>query len=256
MATVAAVMDRGSWGANTDNIVIANRRSKTLIWVPRDLWCESLGRKINRAFAYGGPAGLLAALAEHGIEASEVLCLRREAVETALASVSVTVTVAREMAFWYPLAPELRLQDGRKLVTFRPPAETLRGERIHQWLGARSVAQTPDPGARRAGPLASLRRMAIRRRPRLPDLDRIERQKIFVRELLRTGFDFSAALANSEWVACTSEAALEELHSVDAEWDLRTLGGLEPCAAYGQQFLVRIEPSRLRRFAARVLARR
>ena len=43
--------------------------------MPRDLWCEDLGDRINRAYELGGHAGLKAALAEHGIDAEHGLVL-------------------------------------------------------------------------------------------------------------------------------------------------------------------------------------
>lgn len=246
MATIVAVMDRGSWDANTDCIVLVDPAGETLLWIPRDLWCDHLGRRINGAFASGGASGLLAAMARHGWRATDVICLRREATEAALRDAAVTVPVARELAFWYPLSPVAPIEDGRRLVTFRPPSETLRGERIHQWLGARYAADPPGPPQAR-GPMARLARAARRRRPRLPDLERIERQQIFVRALLLGGFDFSRVLATPEWVSCTGPGALDDLRRVHAGWRFRTLPGLEPRTIDGVQALVRTPPSAARR---------
>ena len=240
MPTVVAVMDRGSWESNTDNIVRVDSANKTLLWIPRDLWSDRIRHRVGRAFALGGPSLLIEVLADHGIGADHVLCLRREATEAALADATVVVPVRRRLDFWYPLGPTLRLQDGRKPISFRPPSETLNGERIHQWLGARTVAE-PAPGtcARMSRVLARTRRILFRQGPRLPDLARIERQKIFVRELLRAGFDFGRALANPEWVVCTHPAALEDLRAVRADWTFRTLDDVQPRTIDGMQVLVR-----------------
>jgi glycosyltransferase involved in cell wall biosynthesis len=35
--------------------------------IPRDLWCETLGNRVNSAYRLGGPDRLLAALREHGL---------------------------------------------------------------------------------------------------------------------------------------------------------------------------------------------
>ena len=104
---------------------------------------------------------LRAALAELGQPVDHTVCLRRAAVETALADVEVTVPVRRRLELFYPLHPTAAIEDGAKRITFEPPAETLRGERIHQWLGA-----------------------AWGTRGRDWDLFRIARQQILVRRLL------------------------------------------------------------------------
>jgi hypothetical protein len=204
VATVVAVMDRDSWDANTDNIVVVDPRFRRLLWVPRDLWCERLGQRINRAFALGGHAGLLAALRDHRISAQHGICFRRQAVERALEGVSVTVPVEEEMHFWYPLEPLARIQEGRKQVSFSPPAAELSGERLHQWVGARQ-------GVDRA----------------VTDLDRIRRQQVFVGALLRDGFDFGAVLRLApERVWSSGRAALDEVAKVDGSWSFETVSNV------------------------------
>ena len=70
-ATAAAsiavgVLDSDDWAANTDNLAVVEPARRRLTWVPRDLWCESVGDRVNRAFATGGHGLLVEALAEHG----------------------------------------------------------------------------------------------------------------------------------------------------------------------------------------------
>ena len=60
-------MDRSGWPANTDNIVVVDPAEQRFLWVPRDLWCEGVGDRINAAFGRGGHRGLVEALAEHDI---------------------------------------------------------------------------------------------------------------------------------------------------------------------------------------------
>lgn len=259
MSTVVTIMDRESWQANTDNIVVVDPLHEMLLWVPRDLWCECLGDRINRAFAVGGHELLRAALAEHRVEAAEGLCLRREATEQALRDVTVTVPIKNRLAFWYPLEPQRPLEEGRKLVVFEPPEERLQGERIHQWIGARypvmnESAEDEDlgflavKGIRRvvAALSSALRFAGSRRAPRgaLPDLDRMERQKILLRCLLREDFRFATALENPEWVWRSSERALEELRNVRTSWSFRTLDDVEPRMINGMQVLVNRRPRR------------
>jgi hypothetical protein len=170
-ATVVAILDRDEWSANTDIIVVADDHRRRLTWVPRDLWSNRLHGRINRAVSRGGCTELICALAEFGFVCDAGLVLRRSATEAALASVTVTVTVSRRLDFWYPLAPTLALEDGRKQISFSPPAELLSGERIHQWIGARKLVDG-----------------------RGSDLSRLRRQHVFLRALLRQGFDFRSAI--------------------------------------------------------------
>jgi hypothetical protein len=221
MATVVSVMDRDGWDARTDNIVVADPERRLLLWVPRDLWCESLRNRINTAFARGGHDGLLSGLEDLGLDARHSLCVRREAIELALADVAVTVPVMEAVDFWYPLSPTEPIEEGRKLVRFDPPAETLSGERIHQWLGARL---RPDRAS--------------------SDLERIERQQVFVRTLLDDGFDFGRVLARSQLVSASSEAAVQELEQVTSEWSFETLGPVAPETIDGMMVLV-LRKSRL-----------
>jgi anionic cell wall polymer biosynthesis LytR-Cps2A-Psr (LCP) family protein len=211
MSTIVGVTDRAGFEANTDNLVLAEPRARRLLWIPRDLWCPKLGDRINVAYRAAGHEGLRAALAEHGLEAEHSLVVTREATEAALADVSVTVPVPARMTFEYPLSPTARIEDGRKTITFEPPAERLSGERIHQWLGARAGS----------------------------DLHRITRQQFFLRRLLETGFSFDRLLAYPERVRCSDPLALEDLAEVDGGWALETLDGLEPTERASRMVLVR-----------------
>jgi hypothetical protein len=236
MATVVTITDRPSWDANTDNIIVVDSAQHTLLWIPRDVWCPRLGDRINRAYAIGGAEALTSALSEHGITAEHGLCLRRDAVEAALECVAITVPVARHMAIWYPLDPLARIEDGRRLVTFVPPSESLTGERIHQWLGARSRA--PFPGLRGALERAGRRLRLGRRDPSFPDLDRIERHKILLRALLANDFDFTRALEDPARYRVTGEAVWAELRRVRADWTFATMQGIEPRTIEGKAVLV------------------
>jgi peptidoglycan/xylan/chitin deacetylase (PgdA/CDA1 family) len=220
VATVIAITDRGEWGSNTDNIVVADAAKRQLTWVPRDLWCDPIGNRINRAFALGGHQCLLRMLGEQGLDVRHSVCLRREAVEGVLSGARVTVPVEEPMDFWYPVEPHGRIEDERKRVSFRPPAESLSGERIHQWLGARRRvdADPDDPPS---------------------DLERIARQQSFVSCLLSDGFDFSAAIADRGLVSVSGPAALGELARVHSGWRLETLDDVVSVMAFGKSVLVR-----------------
>ena len=194
-------MDRDGADANTDVIVLVEPARRRLLWVPRDVWCPRLGDRVNAAFKRGGHEALLAALAELGLQADHSVCLARSTTTAALRDASVRVPVRRPLALRYPLAPEEPIEDGEKIVRFEPPAETLSGERIHQWIGARFEVDRASS-----------------------DLNRIARQQVFVRALLEQGFDLSAAP--------------EELRSVRADWEFATLPRLRPKTIDGRSVLV------------------
>ena len=216
MATVVCILDRDDWQANTDNIVVADPACRILTWVPRDLWCPALNDRVNTAFAHGGHETLLAALAELGLRVSHSLCLRRRAAEKALAGLCVTVPVPAPLDMLYPLAPRTRIQEGHKIVSFRPPEERLEGERVHQWIGGRRVLRGPSG-----------------------DMARIGRQQVFVRRLLEEGFDFAAALAAADDLRLSSPEALAELGAVRAGWRFAALDAVRPALIAGKEVLLR-----------------
>jgi len=217
-ATVVGVMDLDSWTARTDNIVVVDTKRRRLVWVPRDLWSDVVGDRINEAFASGGHERLQAAVRAHGLRAESSVVLLRSGVERALDGLRVTVPVDRSRRYWYPLAPTLRIQDGRKLVAFEPPRETLSGERIHQWVGARQSADFPAPT--------------------LPDVDRIERQQVLVRTLLEDGFPFAKALEDPALASIAGSRALDVLGAVRATWDFETFRRFQPVTIEGKMVLL------------------
>lgn len=223
VATVIAVMDRRGWSARTDNIVVVQPLRRRLLWVPRDLWCATIGNRVNTAFARGGHEGLLAALAEHRIVAGDTICVQREATERVLAGAVVTVPVLRRLTFSYPLSPQSAIEDGSKLVVFDPPSEALSGERIHQWVGART-----EPGPEGGS-----------------DLHRIARQQVFLRCLLRQGFDFGTLLEDPKLIRVSSSGAISDLRRVQPTWRFVTLGRLVNARLDGKAVLVRRRRSRV-----------
>lgn len=220
MATVVSIMDRSEWTARTDNIVVVDAQQQSLTWIPRDLWSPTLHNRINVAFQRGGHSMLCAALVEQGVAATESLCLLRDAVTEALRETSLLVPVEEHLRFWYPMAPDLEIEDGRKLVEFSPPAEVLSGERIHQWLGARYAVKGPSS-----------------------DLFRITRQQVLVRRLLEDGFDFTPALADPQSVSSTGAAALDELRAVRGDWRYEVMDDVAPEKIDGMTVLVRLPRS-------------
>ncbi len=217
MATVISVMDRDAWDARTDIIVVVDPRKWRLVWIPRDVWCEKLGDRINRAFSIGGHQALIDGLAQLGFRVDHSLCLRRQATERALADVTVSVRVKKPQQFWYPLSPTEAIEDGRKPVDFVPPFEALSGERLHQWIGARYRRDASDS----------------------TDFERIRRQQILLRALLKIGFAFDLVLKDPSLVAMSSERALADLRRVRRWWRFGRLRRLSDREIDGMQVLVR-----------------
>ncbi len=210
MTTVVGITDRAGWRARTDVLVLVDPAQERLLWLPRDLWCARNRTRINSAYATGGHRQLVAAIADLGLTADHTVVVERSASEAALADVAVVVPVPQRMVFRYPHTPTAPIEDGWKLVTFDPPAEMLRGERIHQWIGARTGG----------------------------DLERIERQKVFVRRLLDQRFDFARVLANPDLVRVSAPAATDELRRVTSAWQFETLGPLTPSSIDGMSVLL------------------
>jgi hypothetical protein len=233
VGTVVSIMDRPGWEANTDVIVVAFPRLRTLVWVPRDVLSVRHGTRINAVFADHGHAGLVRAVRDLGLFARHSVCLQRGLTEQLLEEVSVEVPVPRPLEYWYPLEPQARIEDGRRLVRFDPPSERLDGVRIHEWLGARLGVD------RYAG-----------------DDERIRRQQVFVRELLRTGFDPAVAARRDLWDA-TGPRAVADLRAVNAGWRMGALAQGVPVTHNGQMVSIRSRvPGSPGRWLARRVARR
>jgi hypothetical protein len=221
VSTVVAVMDQPGPDANTDVIVVAHPGRRELLWVPRDLWSERYGCRVNGVFALRGGSALLRALGDLGIRARDWVCVPRDVSEAALAKVNVTVPVARPLRYWYPVDRERPIEKGRRVVAFDPPHERLVGPRVHEWLGARYGV------GRYAG-----------------DIERIGRQQVFLRELLRgnpsPGDAFGPHRAK---LSISSARALDELRLVDPGWRMTTVDDWAPETIEGQDVLVARPPT-------------
>jgi hypothetical protein len=218
-SVVVAILDRDDWAERTDVIVVADSSRQRLTWVPRDLWSPRLNNRVNTAFSAGGGGLLLAALAELGFPAQSVLCLRRAATEAALEGLTITVPVTKPLDFWYPLHPARPIEEGRKAISFRPPEERLTGERLHQWIGARTEIE-------RSG----------------SDLRRLRRQQVLLRAMLAGGFDFRRALANPALVRATGPDPMTVLSMIRADWKMVVFDAVQNATIDGKAVLVPRKP--------------
>ncbi|OGE25068.1 MAG: hypothetical protein A3J42_02755 [Candidatus Dadabacteria bacterium RIFCSPHIGHO2_12_FULL_53_21] len=214
MSTVVSILDRDNRDDRTDNIGIVEPLKRRVLWIPRDLWCNTIKNRINRAFGRGGHKLLLSCLEEHKIKAESSICFRRSATIHCFRDLQVFVPIDEVMRFWYPLHPTKPIEEGRKPIVFSPPGELLSGERIHQWIGARISF---DKGG--------------------SDLNRIERQKTLLRCLLEQNFDFKKLIVDQEYFSIYGSNVFEDLKQVGPDWKFETLGPLKH-AKIGQMLVV------------------
>ena len=162
---VVCIMDRNRWNDNTDIIVIVHMTKKILEWIPRDLYSKSIKNRINAAYAQGGEKLLLKCLQEFNINASACVCVLPDGVNDNFNHMGeITVPVLENMTFKYPLHRHQPIENGSRLVKFHKPTELLRGDRFHEWIGAR------------------YRVPAIINK--YPDFHRIKRQQILLKQFL------------------------------------------------------------------------
>ncbi len=200
MSTVISIMDRGHWQRCTDNIVVADSNKRKLIWVPRDLWSDLIGDRVNEAFKRGGHLLLMNVLGSLGLQVQHSICALPEAVCRCIGNFCVEVPVVERMEFYWPLVMGTDFQQGKKAIVFSPPSEILSGERIHQWIGSRKRVD--------GAPCS--------------DLNRIERQQTLIKILLENNFDFSGFLG--EGVSFSEGFAPDALEAIDRTWTFELFG--------------------------------
>lgn len=211
-------MDRSCWSTgDTDNIVVVDPVKRKLTWIPRDLWCASLGGRVNTAFRAAGWEGFREALRQLGFEAEHGLVLLRSVTEEFLATCSVWVPVHERIVLRYPTGrPPCDIEDGSREVRFDPPTVLLKGPRVHEWLGAR-YGENPKHAT---------------------DRFRMERQALFVRELMRQGADF-ASFVQSDDVFVSDGKALEEVSQARPNWEFSVYWDVVDRVIDGKMVLVK-----------------
>jgi len=192
---IIAVMDRNNWKARTDIIVFINPIKKLLKWIPRDLYSETIKNRINLAYAFGGQELLLKCLNELKIHAKYCICVLPECFEENIKHINtIRIPVSKPMSFYYPLHRHKEIEKGKRIINFNPPSEILSGDRFHEWIGARYQVKTDIA---------------------YPDFDRIKRQQLLLKELLKMKNSFVYSEKNTRGI---NKEVLELLKRIDSTW--------------------------------------
>jgi anionic cell wall polymer biosynthesis LytR-Cps2A-Psr (LCP) family protein len=197
MKIVIGILDQAK---NTDNIVLIDILEKTFTWIPRDLFSTYLHDRINIAFAKGGHSLFLQALQKLGFHADYSIIVWNEATRAIFNNYKITVPVERVVDYYYPIKALEPIENGKKIISFRPPFETLTGERIHQFLGARYRVNKADYID-------------------LPDFERIARQMVFIKQMLIEKFDFSVFLDKK--ISISDQKAINFLTEVNSNYNFK-----------------------------------
>ena len=106
---------------------------------------------------------------------TDCICIPIVTCREVLSTIKVYVPIQDYAEYYYPAILGQALETAKKTISFTPPGELLQGERIHQFIGARTRTNSADY-------------------KNLPDLERIARQQIFMQALVKDKFDFSIFL--------------------------------------------------------------
>jgi anionic cell wall polymer biosynthesis LytR-Cps2A-Psr (LCP) family protein len=200
-------MDRNTWTANTDIIIFVEPSKKTLTWIPRDVYIKDMDNRINAAYRLGRDELLFKSLKSINYDVSYNLCIQPDAIEDIFNQIeTVTVPVEYDRKFKYPLHRHQPIEKGHKIVEFNSPFEDLSGDRIHEWIGARYAVDKKSSYS--------------------SDLDRILRQQILVRVILKSKKENikSFKIANMRGL---NDEILEVLKTIDTTWKLTRIRNLE-----------------------------
>lgn len=205
---IIAVMDRNSWKARTDIIILVILQKKKLLWIPRDLYIDDLKNRINTAYSKGGKNLLIKCLQKKlNIIIKNCICVLPKAIEEIFSKIgSIIVPVNFDRSFYYPLHRHEDIENGRKIISFYMPSEKLEGERFHEWIGAR-YALNP------VGPFGS-------------DLDRIYRQQILVKECIKNKINRMDFNITKNYIKDLDENIINFIKIIDESWKISCLNNI------------------------------
>lgn len=200
---IVAVMDRNGWNERTDIIIYINTEQKMLQWIPRDLYSNLINNRINAAYRKGGANLLLDCLKEFNIYAEHCVCVLPLCFDENIKKINtIKVPVDKIMIFRYPLHRHIDIEKGSRIINFLPPYEILQENRFHEWIGARNY----------------LNQKSVK--VIYPDIDRIKRQQILLKELLKINYSF---VYSNEHVQGMNENVLEILKTIDLSWTIQNI---------------------------------
>lgn len=200
---VLVIMDRNNWNGRTDNIIIISKKNKKIKWIPRDLYSKSIKNRINTAYSFGGPDLLIRCLKEINIIVDNCICILPYLIDENIDNlVSITVPVSYNMKFYYPIYRHKPIEEGRKIIEFNSPNVTLKGDRIHEWIGARYEITKNTNNSE------------------FPDIHRIKRQQILLKELLKIKYKF---IILNNYVRGLNDDVLNLLYEIDSTWEIEDI---------------------------------
>ncbi len=195
---VITIMDRNTWTANTDIIIFVNPSKKELTWIPRDMYIKEIDKRINAAYRTGRDQLLFESLKSINYDVSYNLCILPNAINDFFNQIEeIIVPVNFDRLFFYPLHRHQPIENGKKIIEFKEPSELLKGDRFHEWIGARYGA--------------------IPKSVYSSDFDRIKRQQILVKEILKTKKN-SINSYDEKSIRGLNNEILEILKNIDNTW--------------------------------------
>ena len=200
---ILGVMDRNSWDDRTDILILINPEKKIIEWIPRDLYSSIINDRINLAYAKGKGELLLKCLNDLNIFAKYCICVLPLCFDENIKKIdNIDVEVTNNMSFYYPLHRHEEIEKGKKIINFNSPFENLKGDRFHEWIGARYRINNDS-----------------KFKP-YPDFDRIRRQQILLKCLLKIKYNFIYSEDNVKGI---NDEVLILLKKMDNTWLIKEI---------------------------------
>lgn len=203
------VMDRDSWFARTDVIIICNPDKKLLYWLPRDLYCTRICNRLNTAYQKGQDTLVIECLNDVGIAIKHCICILPILINENIMKIGeINIPIGQTRRYFYPLHRHKPIEEGKRLITFTAPNEILTGDRIHEYIGARYAADDHF-------------KPSIKIPSHYPDFDRIRRQQNLLKHLLITKYVFH--YADEKNIRGVNESVIQILKMLDDSWQIETI---------------------------------
>jgi hypothetical protein len=203
-------MDRNYWLARTDVVVICDSAKKLIYWLPRDLYCARIKNRLNTAYAKGKDTLVMECLNDIGITVKYCVCILPHLINENIINIGeINISIPITRNFYYPLHRQAPIEKGKRLITFTAPNEILAGERIHEYIGARYLA---DKVPQQDNHIP---------RPYFSDFDRIRRQQKLLKTLLKNKYNF--LYKDEENIRGINAEVIEILSNIDQYWRIEIM---------------------------------